>query len=279
VRRPAPATDGSLPVELSATAVERLRQCPYRFWARSVLGLGEADELARELDKRDYGNWLHDLLDRFHRAREPLTDDATALRRAADEAMAAAGLDAAAMLPFRASFERLLPAYLGWLHARDAAGVRWTCGESAHVREAPELDNVRLAGRIDRIDRTGDGALELIDYKTGAGDRLKSLLRANRYEDTQLAFYALLVRADADGAARVEASYLPIDVADEVRAVEHEDVADSARALLAGLAHDLARIRAGAGLRALGEGRVCEHCEVRGLCRRDHWHDPGQGAP
>ena len=28
---------------------------------------------------------------------------------------------------------------------------------------------------------------------------------------------------------------------------------------------------AGSGLRALGEGSVCEWCDVRGLCRRDDW--------
>ncbi len=34
---------------------------------------------------------------------------------------------------------------------------------------------------------------------------------------------------------------------------------------------DLERIRAGTGMAALGEGRVCEYCEMRGLCRRDDW--------
>jgi len=48
-------------------------------------------------------------------------------------------------------------------------------------------------------------------------------------------------------------------------------VAASAQALLDGLAGDLDRIRAGTGMAALGEGRVCEFCEMRGLCRRDDW--------
>jgi ATP-dependent helicase/nuclease subunit B len=38
-----------------------------------------------------------------------------------------------------------------------------------------------------------------------------------------------------------------------------------------GLAQDLVQLRAGAGLPALGEGAVCDYCDARGLCRRDHW--------
>jgi ATP-dependent helicase/nuclease subunit B len=56
-------------------------------------------------------------------------------------------------------------------------------------------------------------------------------------------------------------------------------VAESARALLQGLGDELKRLRAGAPMPALGEGAVCEHCEARGLCRRDHWPDAeGSGA-
>ena len=45
----------------------------------------------------------------------------------------------------------------------------------------------------------------------------------------------------------------------------------SAALLIDGLSADLAALRAGAGAPALGEGEVCETCEARGLCRRDHW--------
>ena len=31
------------------------------------------------------------------------------------------------------------------------------------------------------------------------------------------------------------------------------------------------RLRAGEPLQALGQGALCDHCEARGLCRRDHW--------
>ena len=62
-------TGQALPVSnLSASAYEDLRRCPYRFFALRLLKLQEADELESELDKRDFGNWLHGLLHAFHEA-------------------------------------------------------------------------------------------------------------------------------------------------------------------------------------------------------------------
>ena len=52
---------------------------------------------------------------------------------------------------------------------------------------------------------------------------------------------------------------------------EHPDVTAAADRLLAGIRTDLERIAAGAPLPALGESPVCDHCEARGLCRKDFW--------
>ena len=45
----------ALPQRLSATTVQALRDCPYRFFARVGLGLNEGDELDAALDNSDYG--------------------------------------------------------------------------------------------------------------------------------------------------------------------------------------------------------------------------------
>ena len=42
-------------------------------------------------------------------------------------------------------------------------------------------------------------------------------------------------------------------------------------ALIEGLLDELGRIAGGAVMPALGEGRVCETCAARGLCRKDFW--------
>jgi ATP-dependent helicase/nuclease subunit B len=116
--------------------------------------------------------------------------------------------------------------------------------------------------------------LELIDYKTGNADALRQKLK-QPLEDTQLAFYAALMRGQ--GEAPLRAIYLPLDGTKALVPLLHPDVDRSAQALVDGLGADFARMRAGAGLPALGEGRTCEHCDARGLCRRDHWSEE-QGA-
>ncbi len=268
----APAAADRLPARLSASACEALRACPYRFFALRMLPLHEADELEREVEKRDYGNWLHTVLDTFHRSRgepEPADIEVTRLRRIAQATQAVQGLADAEFLPFAASFETIAPRYIAWLHARDAEGASWLAGEE-QISLVPEaLGGTELHGIVDRIDGVENGsAIELIDYKTGNAAALKEKVR-QPLEDTQLAFYAALMRSRS--ALPLSAAYLALDGSKGLEEIGHDDVEASALALVDGLADDLRRLRAGAGLPALGVGATCDHCAARGICRRDHW--------
>ncbi|MGZ5157659.1 MAG: PD-(D/E)XK nuclease family protein [Caldimonas sp.] len=261
-----------LPRRLSASTFEALRDCPYRFFAQSVLGLRAADELEPEVEKRDYGRWLHDVLHEFHLGRQSgagVEADAARLRAVGAASLEAQGLDEASFLPFSASFEVLVPRYVAWLNEREAGGADFARGE-VELRAAPEeLGGVELHGRVDRIDAVDGGRrLELIDYKTGSSSQLKKDV-LDRFEDTQLAFYAALVGAES--ALPLRAFYLALDATKGLEVHEHAEVAASAEALVRGVADDLRRLREGAALPPLGEGAACEHCEARGLCRRDHW--------
>lgn len=111
---------------------------------------------------------------------------------------------------------------------------------------------------------------QLIDYKTGNAKRLRDLVRAP-LEDVQLGLYAALLVAHGTSAEAISAIYLPLDESGAINPVEHPQVARSAQRMIIGIGDELARIRAGAALLALGEGQACEHCSARGLCRRDHW--------
>ena len=276
----APAAATLLPERLSASACEALRSCPYRFFALNLLRLREDDELDTEVEKRDYGNWLHHVLHAFHRDRSAPADAATELAQlhaVARASQAEQGLDEAEFLPFAASFAAFAPRYVAWLHKRDAHGARWLRGESASSIGPPELDGIALHGIIDRVDAifaNGGEAQQLIDYKTGHVSGLKARV-SEPLEDTQLAFYAAL--AAAQTTLPLKAIYLAVDGTKSIDEVEHKNVSASAEALVQGLAHDLSRVRAGAGLPALGEGVTCEFCAARGVCRRDHWSQPSPG--
>lgn len=271
--RPAPPAPQLLPAKLSASAAEALRACPYRWFALHLLGLSEDNELETEVEKRDYGNWLHDVLQRFHVERGAPASRAAEMERlmAIGRAVQAEhGIDAAKFLAYSVSFEVFVARYVDWLHERDAAGAAWRESEAEREIALPGVAGITLRGRIDRIDTTSGRAgagLEVIDYKTGGTQSLKDKVRVP-FEDTQLAVYAALVAGEG---RPTKAIYLAVDGTRELKEVPHPQVERSAAALVQGLADDLNRLQAGAGLPALGEGQSCEYCDARGLCRRDHW--------
>jgi ATP-dependent helicase/nuclease subunit B len=127
------------------------------------------------------------------------------------------------------------------------------------------LGPLTLFGRLDRIDRGGDGTSLLIDYKTEPQQTTRGRI-GEPLEDTQLAFYAALRPEDT-----LRAAYVNVGERDGCRTFEQEDVVALRDALIEGLLNDMGRIAEGAAMPALGEGKVCETCAVRGLCRRDCW--------
>ena len=282
--RAAALAQGRLPSGLSASAIDSLRTCPYQFFGRVILGLRESDELEAELEKRDYGTWLHGVLHDFHRWRgeQPGTAETELMQRAAKAQTHKLGLDAAAFLPFSCTFERFVPRYLEWLRGHEAGGAMWAEGEMEReirpaVWQGGPLANVCLRGRLDRIDLESSDqglALLLVDYKTGGVKGLKDKVAAP-LEDTQLAVYAALMDAQGlpglDTDRPMRAIYLALDDARRIESVEHDDPLGSAQVLLEGVGQDLLSMHGGQVLPALGEGQACEFCEMRGLCRRDDW--------
>ena len=284
--RPLPRATGALPPSFSASTLEALRQCPYRFFSRAALHLSEHDELDGDVDKRDAGKWLHATLERFHVERDErrtVDDDIARFVAASREALTTmarvGGTPEEAMLPFSATLRSLATRYVTWLHAQEAQGWRFLAAEVSVPPTPTGEAGLMLHGRIDRIDtRSGESGVRLIDYKTSPRKSLDDKVRAP-LEDTQLAVYAALQLARHPDSPVIEACYLAIDDTEDPVTVMHRDVVQTARVLTERVAAERARIEAGAELPALGEGAVCETCEARGLCRRDHWGDGEEGAP
>ncbi len=272
VPRPDPAAPALNVTRLSASAYADLRQCPYRFFALRQLGLKEADELEVELDKRDFGLWLHAVLKAFH--------DQLKAAAARDEASKLALINAAAdavtqsmrlaedeFLPFMAAWPRVREGYLDWLARHEAGGARFMDAE--HWQELP-LGPLTLVGQIDRIDTVAasddaQAAVLVIDYKTESPGVTRERIKSP-FEDTQLAFYAALQPHDT-----LRAAYVNVGEKDGTQLFEQKDVVAVRDALIEGIVHDMARISQGAALPALGEGAACEFCAARGLCRKDFW--------
>ena len=282
--RPSPSARDVLPESLSASAYQDLRDCPYRFFALRQLRLVEAPELEAEPDQRDMGNWLHAVLRAFHEqrgdARPGRNSDRAMLDLLADETAAAMGLHVgeggAGFLPYQAVWPAMREGYLDWLAGFEASAER---PGPRFVQAEAELRATAgpwaLFGKLDRVDHqdSPEGPIPfVIDYKTEARDKTQARVK-QPLEDTQLAFYAALLPQE-----NLRAAYLSItdkrgDSAKDppTRLIEQPEVLMAREALLEGLVRDLARVAAGSPMPGLGEGRVCEHCAARGLCRKDFW--------
>ena len=285
-RRPAPLSAAALaPRRISASGYNSLVACPYQFHARYLLGLAELDDVQEMIEKKDYGQLVHSLLAEFHRAhpRVSALDGALAERELTELSERSFAPVVARNYLARAWLARwtaLIPDYLDWQREREAEGWTWKDGEAARELEVttPGGKALTLRGRIDRIDIRNtapgsEGASEshpsplyaVLDYKTRDPTKLRKSLELPG-EDVQLSVYALLW-----GGAVAEALFLSLD-RDGVAAVPLEDeisaLAEKVRARLGELIDALA---AGSPLPAQGVEEVCEYCEMRGLCRRNHW--------
>lgn len=264
---PAP-TGEAVPVKrLSASAYEDLRRCPYRFFALRQLGLQASEELESELGKREFGNWLHQLLYRFHEAlkavpAQSLQGRIAMINIAADEAKAELGLTDSEFLPFAAIWPRTRAGYLEWLAAHEAAGAQFHEGE---VWKEMPLGTLSLVGKIDRIDRCADGSHLLMDYKTEGRTVTQARIK-DAQEDTQLAFYAALLEDDT-----LTAAYINLGEKEPTKTFAQDDIVALRDQLIDSILADMARIEHAAPLPALGEGTACAYCAARGLCRKDFW--------
>lgn len=271
--RAAPAAPAALiPRRVSVSGYASLVACPYRFFARHVLGLGEMDEVSEEMGKSDYGALVHRVLERFH-ARYPLIsrlDDSealAALQACVEEVFAPAVADNFLAIGWRLRWEKRLVAYLDWQRSVEATGWRWALAETRVSRVLPLAggNSVELYGRIDRIDTIGDGeaSVSLLDYKTQTATKIRERLA----DDVQLPAYALL-HGDAAQAAYValdDERIVAVAAGDNEGSLMFDAAAQGER-----LRDAFCALYAGAALPAHGTDSECQWCEMGGLCRKNY---------
>lgn len=275
LQQPSPALDGDrLPSYWTASSYQRLVDCPYRFFAADGLRLSAREEIREALQKADYGEYVHRILQAFHgpvknlpgpwrgALTPPRRQAAIELLTTISETVFGPAMEENFLA--RGWLRRWLayvPGYIDWAIDRDThcqvQGV-----EQRLKRVLP--DGVGFKGRIDRIDRCGQHSA-VIDYKTGATPDQQAV---DSGEAVQLPCYALLSDAPV-----TRAEYLQFEnnnVVDRVRLVDSElqalSLANGQR--LGSLAEAIADQQ---GLPAWGDPDVCRYCEFDGICRRDCW--------
>jgi ATP-dependent helicase/nuclease subunit B len=271
---PRPSAPALLPAKLSSGGYGSMVACPYQFFAARMLGLSGLDELSDMPEKRDYGDWLHQILFRYH---ETLRDYPAApdqrealLRTISADLFDKAVIENAAALGFYVRWKKVLPSYLAWANAREADGWRFAYGERKFEKilrwgTEEKGGEILLHGRIDRVDEGAGGELALLDYKTRDATKLREKLKNG--EDRQLAFYGIL-----SGGSFEHAHYVPIDGGkDKLGMVDAPDYARTQQVLASQLSANLQALSEGAALPATGTEEVCTYCAVRGLCRKGAW--------
>ena len=278
--QPAPSLPSDeIPDRMSASAHQRLIDCPYKYYAGDGMKLKPQDEIREELQKYDYGERVHRILNAFHQAVPRLPAPFTEPLTEANRERAVNHLALISEAVFRQDMEdnalhrswlhrwkQHIPAYINWQIRQQQ---HWSVSETEKRCEARLNDiGLTLYGRLDRID-TG---LEqhnrhcIIDYKTGSTARQADV---DSGEDVQLASYALLAGEtgkvmylsldEGNGAVKTRASL----EGEQLRSLNH-DIRERLQTMVT-------MLREGEPLPAWGDSQTCSYCDFSGLCRKKVW--------
>lgn len=266
---PTPVAHAALiPQRISASGYNSLVACPYQYYARHVLHLNELDEVREGIEKRDFGEWVHDILHRFHQQFPVLTGKQITELEQALSSISVEVFTQAVQRDYWARawllrWQQSIPAYVAAQLKSEEEGWRYQNGEVPF--ELPLTDDLHMRGRIDRIDVSVDAThvVRVLDYKTQDAAILRSKLK-QAGEDVQLPFYAHVFEA-------TEAAFISIEK-DKVLVVKPiQDVARLAVSNISRLKEVFSQMRSGVALPANGIDTVCTFCEMRGLCRKAEW--------
>ncbi len=250
------------PTSISISAYNSLMTCPYQYYARYILRLNALDEVQEAMEKRDYGDAVHRILQHFHQRYARISDHPPAVIETALREISTAEFAALIQQNFSARawlirWLNTLPAYLAWQNNNEAEGWFYQAAEQEFNLS---LKNIHLRGRIDRVDNRADEK-RVIDYKTQSNQILTSKLKLAG-EDVQLASYAFALHAD-------EAAFVSLEQDKVIALMPKQALSILAQLNVARLEQIIEQIQAGQGLPANGVDANCAYCEMRGLCRKN----------
>ena len=296
--------DLPLPLSMSPSAYKALRDCPYKYYVRSLLGLREAKAFEDGFDASLAGQSLHALLRNFYQAlktEEQKADskikDNTPVRRQWMEQQLFAISEKefkrliegdGRVLGTLRDWQKQIPSFVDWQLQREVEGWRYhnaehQVGFDLHFVDADGVDRLmRIAGRADRFDINVDSkqAAEVIDYKNQSMTKIKK--RAEHLlDDPQLLIYARAANEDPESAHlqgrevnQAQWVSLKVDIKRDkklTRSLEVEDVPDLMPAFSEQLIQDMQHLWSRKEMAAFAPDGVCKYCEARGICRKGMW--------
>ncbi len=165
---------------LSPTAADAYMGCPVRFYYQYILGFKETKELGEEIEARDIGSFVHEVLRIFYTPYvnktyiHTVSHDAALERLIEDEfEKTFHGEDNGEFFLLKEIIKRLLKEFIQKDGHRSPYLISLEKTLSApfsSIRGVP----VRLKGKIDRIDKK-DNEYLIVDYKTGSSAKVPKI--------------------------------------------------------------------------------------------------------
>jgi ATP-dependent helicase/nuclease subunit B len=296
--------DLPMPLSMSPSAYKALRDCPYKYYVRSLLGLREAKEFEDGFDASLAGQSLHALLRNFYQALKTeeqkadtqIVGDAKARRQwmvrqlnvvSEKEFKRLIEGDSRVLGTLR-DWQKQIPSFIDWQLQREEKGWHYHHAEHPVGFDLNFADvngvirTIRIEGRADRFDINHDAGqqAEVIDYKNQAINKIKK--RAEHLlDDPQLLIYARAANENPENARiqgypvkQAEWVSLKVDLKRDKklqRSLEIGDVSELMPALNQQLTEDMQKLWSGKELAAFAPDGVCQYCEARGICRKGMW--------
>ncbi|WP_411845820.1 PD-(D/E)XK nuclease family protein [Roseibacillus persicicus] len=169
-----PAPDPEQFQRISVTAFSSYLNCPFRFYLQHGLKMNALDLERMELNARDFGNVMHDVLEEFAKGGTANSESAREIAECFEDLLSdhltkKYGTRLSAPLLIQASSMRQR---LGWWAHQEAQQRQagWSILET-ETYLAPKEDPFRIGGmiikgKIDRIESHPDEGLRILDFKT-----------------------------------------------------------------------------------------------------------------
>lgn len=165
------------PRKLSMSAIESLMKDPYIVFAKYILGLYPLENLQKDPTSADYGNIIHDILDKFNKKYPNKFP-----QNAFDELMKIGSdlfIENEVLLKTRAFWWPRFEKTAKWIvetETKYRKEIKKVHSEiSGEMRFDAPCGEFVVTAKADRIDETIDGKINVIDYKTGLAKKKKEV--------------------------------------------------------------------------------------------------------
>jgi ATP-dependent helicase/nuclease subunit B len=300
-----PDKDLAIPITVSPSAYKTLRDCPYRYYVSSLLGLRKAKEFEEGFDASLAGQTLHALLKTFfhslkteeEKSHSPVHQGGEIRRQwMVDRLMQCSEKEFerliagdARVLGTLRDWQKQIPSFIDWQIKREAEGWRYhdaelPVGFTLTLKDPDGLSKeIRIAGRADRFDihSNNSSAAAVIDYKNQKIKKIKDRA-AHILNDPQLLIYTRAanenpIAAHIPGRTVNKAEWVTLKAvldkgeSKNIRSNVVEDMPNLMDQFSIQIEKDLNVLWARQPMQAFAPDSVCQYCEARGICRKGMW--------